>query len=51
MESIWSKTASMPAFPCLEGDTRTDILIIGGGIAGLLCAWELDRAGADYLLV
>ena len=51
MESIWRQTASMPDVPCLEGDARTDILIIGGGIAGLLCAWALDRAGADYLLV
>ena len=51
MESIWKKTTSMPEFPCLEGDARTDILIIGGGIAGLLCAWELHKAGADYLLV
>lgn len=51
MKSIWSQTTSMPAFPPLEGDTRTDILIIGGGIAGLLCAWELERSGADYLLV
>lgn len=51
MESIWKKTTSMPAFPCLDGNARTDILIIGGGIAGLLCAYELERAGADYLLV
>lgn len=51
MKSIWSQTTSMPAFPRLEGDARTDILIIGGGIAGLLCAYELERAGADYLLV
>ena len=51
MESIWKQGVSMPEFPCLDGDTRTDILIIGGGIAGLLCAFELERAGADYLLV
>ncbi len=51
MESIWSKSASMPEFPSLEGDARTDILIIGGGIAGVLCAFLLERAGADYLLV
>lgn len=51
MESIWEKTGSMPAFPALEGNARTDVLIVGGGLAGLLCAYELERAGADYLLV
>lgn len=51
MESIWEQTASMPDFPALEGDARTDVLIVGGGLAGLLCAYELERAGADYLLV
>ncbi len=51
MRSLWTQTATLPTFPPLEGDARTDILIIGGGIAGLLCAWELKKAGADYLLV
>lgn len=31
-------------FP-LRGDLRTDVLVIGGGLAGLLCAYELTRAG------
>lgn len=51
MESIWEKTTALPAFEPLEGDARTDILIVGGGIAGLLCAYLLQEAGADYLLV
>lgn len=51
MDSIWKKTAALPDAPALEGDARTDILIVGGGIAGILCAWLLERAGADYLLV
>ena len=36
MESIWTKTASLPRFPPLEGDLKTDVLIIGGGITGIL---------------
>ena len=28
----------LPAFPQLRGDVRTDVLIIGGGMAGLLTA-------------
>ncbi len=51
MGSLWKKTARMPGFPTLEGDARTDVLIIGGGLAGLLCAWKLEQAGVDYLLV
>lgn len=51
MPSIWNETKLMPQFSPLEGDAKTDILIVGGGLAGLLCAYVLDQAGADYLLV
>lgn len=50
MESIWAQT-TMPQFPPLKGDTNTDILIIGGGIAGVLTAYFLQQSGVDYLLV
>jgi len=33
------------------GNTKTDVLVIGGGIAGLLCALFLKNAGVSYLLV
>ena len=35
----------------LEGNKSTDVLIIGGGIAGILCAYKLKNAGVDCLLV
>ena len=41
----------MPRFPRLEGDLRTDVLIVGGGLAGLLCAWNMTRAGIDCTLI
>ena len=44
MESIW-QDADMPHFPPLRGDIRTDVLIIGGGMAGLLCAHMLNEVG------
>ncbi len=41
----------MPRFPQLERDLRADVLIIGGGLAGLLCAWNLRRAGIECVLI
>ncbi len=51
MPSIWEDFSSMPNFKSLENDICTDVLIIGGGICGLLCAWKLDQAGVDYVLL
>lgn len=45
MPSIWEQTAQLPEFEPLRGDIRADALVIGGGLAGLLCAHELTRAG------
>ena len=51
MDSIWTKTAQLPEFEPLTGDLRTGVLIVGGGMAGLLCAYWLAQAGMDYALV
>lgn len=41
----------MPSFPSLKGNMKTDVLIVGGGLAGILCAWRLKQAGVNYLLI
>ena len=51
MDSVWTQTVTLPSFEPLQSDLKTDILIIGGGIAGLLCAFQLSQADADYALV
>lgn len=51
MESIWKKDAKMPSFPSVDTDLKTDVLIVGGGLAGLLCAYRLKREGVSYVLL
>ena len=51
MESIWKASVTMPHFAPLEKDIHTDVLVIGGGIAGLLCADQLQRGGVRCILV
>ena len=50
MKSLWEQTAELNHFDCLDGDIKTDVLIIGGGMAGLLCAYQLHQAGVPYIL-
>lgn len=51
MKSVWEMNSDMPEFGQLKGDIKTDVLIIGGGAAGLLTAYFLDKSDVDYILV
>ena len=50
-KSVWSDNVTLPEFQKMRGEVKTDVLIIGGGMAGLLCAKFLQDAGVDYVLV
>lgn len=49
--SVWANNSALPEFPSLTQDLKTDVLIVGGGMAGILCAYMLERDGVDYALI
>lgn len=51
MNSVWNENNNIRQFKPLEKNITTDVLIIGSGIAGLLCAYELKKADVDCVLV
>lgn len=51
MNSIWTATAKNEGFPSLEGDIKADVVIVGGGLAGILCLKELTDRGVDCVLL
>ena len=50
-KSVWTENVKLPEFESLNGDAKTDVLIIGGGLCGIMCAYYLEQAGVDYILV
>ena len=50
MKSVWNGDVEKPNFNQLQGDIKTDVLIIGGGMCGVLCAYVLKNAGVDCVL-
>lgn len=50
MNGIWNQRANKISFPVSQGDASTDVLIIGGGMAGILCAYHLQNSGVDCMV-
>ncbi len=50
MDTLWNEGFRPPRFPSLQEDLHTDVLIIGGGMAGMLCAWLLRQQGVSCAL-
>ncbi len=40
-----------PAYPAFDGSRSADVVIVGGGFAGLSAAFELARQGSDVVLI
>lgn len=51
MKSLWYEHIDRLDFPTLKNDIETEVLIIGGGIAGILTAYFLQEKGVPYVLV
>lgn len=51
INSIWNTSAHLPGFEQLKHDLKTDVLIIGGGLTGVLLALKLKELGVQYALV
>ncbi len=51
METIWTKGIEAPVYPKLMNDISADALVIGGGMAGILCAKRLTDAGIDCVVL
>lgn len=51
MLSLWEDRNDLPQYAALEEDIQTEVLVIGGGMAGILCAHFLQEAGVRCALV
>ncbi|HMA16730.1 MAG: FAD-dependent oxidoreductase [Bacteroidota bacterium] len=51
MSSYWLATAAETDFPALDGDLATDVVVVGGGIAGLTTAALVKQSGRRVAVV
>ena len=49
MKSVWAEEPLL-TFPPLRSHIKTDVLIIGGGMAGLLCGYRLQKNGVSCVI-
>ena len=49
-KSLWESSCKLPKFKTLDNNANTDVLIVGGGMAGILCAYFLEQKGIPYIL-
>lgn len=51
VESIWSKSVQIPKREPLTKDIKTEVAVIGGGMAGILTAFLLKKSGIPAVVL
>lgn len=51
MKSTWVDSTNLTQYPRLEENIKSDVVIIGGGIAGLLTAYILQNSGISCVVL
>ncbi len=51
LNALWCNDVDFGRFDSLKGHKTADVLVIGGGITGLLCAERLKNAGVECILL
>lgn len=51
MESIWTKNTEKKDFEVLSGNQKTDTVVIGAGMAGVLTAYYLQQVGIPVIVL
>ncbi|ALG48144.1 FAD-dependent oxidoreductase [Clostridium perfringens] len=51
MKSVWSESCKFRKREALNKDIKTDVLVIGAGIAGILTAYMLKQNGREVIVI
>ncbi|MGK2963521.1 MAG: FAD-dependent oxidoreductase, partial [Gemmatimonadaceae bacterium] len=49
--SVWMDTTDLPSLPAVTQDMRTNVCVVGAGIAGMSTAYMLARAGRAVIVI
>lgn len=51
MDTIWTRTCNIPKRDTLQSNMKTEIAVIGAGLAGILIAFELQKSGKQVVVL